>query len=213
MEIQPLHIGLDFDNTIVSYDSTIGLLAEEMFTLPPELPRTKIGLRDHLRDTGRENEWTAFQGILYGPGMAYAQPFDGAIETMQALKAQGHKLTIVSQRSRRPYSGPSHDLHEAARFWIAKHLHVAGLFVAQELNPDCSAAVNFLESRDAKIAKIAELGCHIFVDDLPEVLEAPGFPEEAVGVLFAPGKEGSSEAGHNCISTWQELPELLSQLP
>jgi len=80
-----MRIGLDLDNTIVCYCQAIALLAEEMFELPGEVPRSKLGLRDHLRAAGREPEWTAFQGELYGPGMRYAQPFEGAIATMQQL--------------------------------------------------------------------------------------------------------------------------------
>ena len=83
----PIKLGLDFDNTIVCYDAAIEVLAEEMFDLPPEVPRTKLGLRNYLRAEGREPEWTVFQGELYGPGMRHAQPFEGAIETMLQLVA------------------------------------------------------------------------------------------------------------------------------
>lgn len=213
MASQSLRIGLDFDNTIVCYNQAIAVLAEEMFALPTQLPRTKLALRDHLRAAGREAEWTAFQGALYGPGMAHAQPFEGAIDTMQQLVVAGHDLVIVSHRSRRPYAGPAHDLHAAATEWVAQRLQTAGLFLAQEPDPAGSSAVNFLETREAKVARIAELGCQVFVDDLPEVLDAPGFPEATVGVLFAPGTQGSSEPGHHRISAWQQLPALLSQLP
>lgn len=100
-------IGLDLDNTIVCYDRAIRLLADKLHQLPSSVPRTKLGLRDFLRTLGREEDWTAFQGELYGPGMKYAQPFNGAISAMQMLKSQGHDLAIVSHRSRRPYAGKS----------------------------------------------------------------------------------------------------------
>ena len=213
MTTQSLRIGLDFDNTIVCYDAAIAVLAEELFDLPPEVPRTKLGVRDHLRATDRAPEWTSFQGALYGPGMAHAQPFEGAIETMQSLVRQGHQLTIVSHRSRRPYAGPPHDLHAAARRWVGRRLQSAGLFLNDPADPAGEGIVNFLETREAKVARLAELGCQVFVDDLPEVLEAPGFQEGTVGVLFAPGGEGSSAQGYHRIAAWRELPDLLAQLP
>jgi hypothetical protein len=213
MATQPLKIGLDFDNTIVCYDSAIAVLAEQMFTLPPEVPRTKLGLRDHLRGSGREPEWTAFQGALYGPGMAYAQPFQGAIETMQALLEEGHQLMIVSHRSRRPYAGPPHDLHVAASEWISQRLQSAGLFLKDGHDPTGSTTVNFLETRDAKVTRIGELGCEVFVDDLQEVLDDPTFPENTVGVLFAPCCQATHLRVDYCISTWQELPGLIAKLP
>ena len=44
-----MRIGLDFDNTIVCYDQAIKQLADELLELPEDDPRTKLGLRDHLR--------------------------------------------------------------------------------------------------------------------------------------------------------------------
>ena len=212
MASQSLRIGLDFDNTIVCYDQAIAVLAEEMLALPPQLPRTKLALRDHLRAAGREAEWTAFQGALYGPGMVHAQPFEEAIETMQQLVVAGHDLVIVSHRSRRPYAGPAHDLHAAAREWLAQRLQPAGLFLGQEPDPAGSSAVNFLETRDAKVARIAELGCQVFVDDLPEVLAAPDFPASSTGILFDPSGSTSAPQGQHRISAWKQLPDLLAQL-
>jgi len=198
-----MRIGLDFDNTIVCYDRAIAQLAEELFELPEEVPRTKRGLRDYLRAKGREPEWTAFQGELYGPGMRYAQPFEGAITTIKQLEAEGHELVIISHRSRRPYAGPPHDLHAAARGWIVERLQSNGLF-----NGDGSVA-NFLETREEKVACISELGCLAFLDDLPEVLKAPGFPEQTLRILFDPS--GAREALPECclITAWSELIEVL----
>jgi len=203
-----MRIGLDFDNTIVCYDQAIALLAEELFELPEEVPRTKLGLRDHLRAKGREPEWTAFQGELYGPGMRYAGPFEGAIATMQQLVAAGHELVIVSHRSRRPYAGLPHDLHAAARAWVADRLQSAGLFGAA----GDEARVHFLETRDQKLAMIGQLGCDVFLDDLPEVLAAPEFPEATRAFLFDPEAAVTARDHRNTsvITAWAQLPLQLA---
>ena len=199
-------IGLDFDNTIVCYDKAIAQLAEELFELPEEVPRTKLGLRDHLRASAREPEWTAFQGELYGPGMRYAQPFKGAVETMMQLVTAGHELVIVSHRSRRPYAGEPHELHSAARNWVAEVLQSAGLFTGDNGN------VNFFETRKEKVARIAELGCTAFLDDLPEVLGDPGFPSSVTGILFDPSGGTPAAEGQRCISAWPELGAIVGAL-
>jgi hypothetical protein len=198
-----IKVGLDLDNTIVCYDAAIAVLTDELFDLPPEVPRTKLGLSAYLRRNNREPEWTAFQGELYGPGMCHAQPFEGAIETMQQLVEAGHDLVIVSHRSRRPYAGKPHDLHAAARRWVAERLQSAGMF--KEKN----GSVNFLETRLEKVARIVELGCDAFLDDLPEVLEAPGFPTNTMGILFDPTRSASPPEGQYRISKWPELKEVL----
>ena len=202
-----MRIGLDFDNTIVCYDQAIALLAEELFELPAEVPRTKLGLRNYLRATGRELEWTAFQGELYGPGMRYAEPFDGAIATMQQLLAEGHELMIISHRSRRPYAGDPHDLHLAARNWVAEWLKSTGLFA------EANGSVNFLETRQEKVARIAELACQAFLDDLLEVLGDSAFPVSTAGILFDPSGGSATPECHHRISAWPELGEMLATLP
>lgn len=201
-----IKLGLDFDNTIVCYDDAITVLANKILDLPPEVSRTKLGLRDYLRKNNRESEWTAFQGELYGPGMKHARAFEGAIEAMLELSNKGYELVIVSHRSRRPYAGKPHDLHSAALSWIAEHLQSKGLFV------DENASVNFLETFQEKLERIGKLGCQIFLDDLPQVLEASGFPVIAKGILFDPsGTESLSDAQYR-ISSWTELNEIVVNL-
>jgi hypothetical protein len=192
-----MRIGLDFDNTIVCYDQAIQQLADELFHLPEEVPRTKLGLRDYLRCEGREAEWTVFQGELYGPGMRYAQPFEGATATMQQLIAEGHDLAIVSHRSRWPYEGRRHDLHNAAQEWIATRLRPAGIFCSDR------EPVYFMESKHEKICRIAELGCAVFLDDLPELLCSSEFPDATTGILFKPGDPCLENI--KSISNWSQL--------
>ena len=205
-----MRIGLDFDNTIACYDQAIAALADELFELPEGVPRTKLGLRNFLRAADREPEWTAFQGELYGPGMRWAEPFPGAITTMQELIAEDYELFIVSHRSRRPYAGRQHDLHAAARDWVADHLQSAGLFGSVG---DISS-VRFLETLEEKVRTIAQLGCRAFLDDLPQVFAASGFPPKTAAIWFDPaGASKGLESGNaSPISTWSQLPAQLSAL-
>jgi hypothetical protein len=198
-----MRIGLDFDNTIVCYDQAIALLSDEQFDLPTELPRTKLSLRNFLRTTGREPEWTAFQGELYGPGMRYAKPFDGAIKAMQDLVGKGHSLVIVSHRSLKPYGGRPHDLHEAARNWVHEHLQRAGLF------GNAQNDVSFLETKKEKLACIRALGCNTFVDDLPEIFQSADFPDKTHGILFDPSGAEKAHWVGNRITYWHELAKTL----
>jgi hypothetical protein len=175
-----MRIGLDLDNTLACYDATFAALAACEPDLPAGLQHTKLGLRDHLRRTGREPRWTELQGDAYGPGMRLARPFPGALEFIGNARAAGHCVIIISQRSPRPFAGKPHDLHASARQWIAEHLRDANgaLFDAAGVFLECD--------RDAKIARIRACVCDVFVDDLPEVLEHPRFPTTTLRVLFAP---------------------------
>jgi hypothetical protein len=195
-------IGLDFDNTIVNYSDAIARLGKERFELPKGLPVNKVNLRDFLRSEGREREWTEFQGELYGPGMRYADPYRGAIETMRNFSAGGHRLVIISHRTKLPYAGRPYDLHASAVGWVTARLSSQGLFSED--------AVYFLETRADKIEMIASLNCEVFVDDLPEVLSDPNFPKSTKGILFDPDDLNSDFKAKCKIRSWKELSAQLS---
>jgi hypothetical protein len=90
---------------------------------------------------------------------------------------------------------------------VAERLQSTGLFAAD------NGSVNFLETRQEKVARIAELGCQVFLDDLPEVLGDSGFPASAAGILFDPSGGSTAQEGQRRISAWPELGELLVTLP
>src|SRR5262245_9514091 len=113
-----MRVGIDFDNTIVGYDALFHRAAVEQGLVPPELSATKVAVRDHLRSIGREDEWTELQGHVYGPRMGEAAPFPGVLNFFRWARDLRLELTIVSHRTRHPFIGPKHDLHEAARGWV-----------------------------------------------------------------------------------------------
>ena len=201
-------IGLDFDNTIVRYDNAIKVLSEDIPNLPPDLPRTKLSLRNFLRDENREDEWTLFQGKLYGPGMRFADPFPQAITSMKALICLGHELVIVSHRSKRPYAGEPYDLHFFAQQWITDNLRPQGLFNLDTDQPN----VFFLESKSEKISKITSLNCQVFIDDLPEIFSDLNFPARTKRFLFNPNNQPIANSDHPflLLDHWNDLPQYIS---
>ncbi len=108
-------IGVDFDNTIVCYDGLFHKLAVEQGLVPANLPPAKNAVRDYLRQTGQEDRWTELQGYAYGPGMKQAQLFPGVLEFFDRCRQAGVEVFIISHRTRYPFLGERHDLHQAAR--------------------------------------------------------------------------------------------------
>ncbi|MGE3726758.1 MAG: haloacid dehalogenase-like hydrolase [Candidatus Sericytochromatia bacterium] len=170
-----MRIGLDFDNTLVSYDQLFWTLAREQHGLPADIPAHKQAVRDYLRQQNQEEAWIYLQGEVYGGQMHRAQAFPGVAEFMQAAQAQGHDLFIVSHKTRNPFRGPAYDLHAAAREWL--DLQGWGLQPEQAF---------FELSKEAKRDRIATLAVELFVDDLPEFLSLEGFPSTTQRVLFDP---------------------------
>lgn len=198
-------LGLDFDNTIVSYDEVFHRVAVEGGHVPAGLPASKEAVRDFLRNAGTEDAWTEMQGTVYGSRMAEARAFDGALETISSIKAQGHRVVIVSHKTRFPFLGERHDLHAAARRWLDAH----GFFDPQGLGFQASD-VFFELTKEEKLARIARESCTHFVDDLPEILSHPLFPPGVEKLLFAPAS-ATGRGGLTSVSKWPEIPLWLAR--
>lgn len=175
-----MHIGLDFDNTIVSYDGLFHKVALEGGWITPAVPVSKVSVRDHLRGIGKEDVWTEMQGHVYGARMDEAAAYPGVIDFLVWARSSTIAVSIVSHKTRHPFLGKQYDLHEAARHWIDLHLADAS---GPLVHPD---GVFFELTKDAKVQRIADIGCNVYVDDLPEILLAAGFPDSTAKLLFDP---------------------------
>ena len=136
--------------------------------------------------------------------MDEAQAFPHVIQVIQHLKAKGHTLAIVSHKTKYPYLGKQYDLHAAARGWIEKYL-------CENSSPLILSENIFFELiKEAKLARIAQFNCDIFIDDLPEILLAPNFPLTTQGFLFDPeGQHLTMQlANIKMISSWLALCNL-----
>ena len=203
-----MRIGLDFDNTIVCYDELFHCLAAERSLVPAGITMSKSQVRDHLRKTGREDEWTRLQGEAYGPRIREASPFPGALDFISLCHRESIPLFIISHKTRRPFLGEPHDLHAAAQGWLEHH----GFFSP---GTGLTRADVFLEETKAnKLARIDRQQCSHFVDDLPEILADVAFPADTHRILFSPSNSAvnrASGAAVQSVSSWDQLSSLLFQ--
>ena len=197
-------VGLDFDNTIVCYDQLFHRLAREQGLIPETVPVTKGAVRDHLRSIDREPEWTAMQGVGYGPRISDAEPFPGVKDFLAGCKAAGVRVVIVSHKTKHPYLGPKYDLHEAAHTFLTAH----GFYetAATGLSPD---SVYLELTKQSKLDRIGALGCDVFVDDLPEFLGEPTFPAKPRKILFDPADANTDRADYTRVTAWAQIASLV----
>lgn len=173
-------IGVDFDNTIVSYDKIFHEYALKQSLIPSNLPINKTSVRDYLRSKGLEDIWTEMQGEVYGNRMLEAQMFSGVKESFRRAKILGHSIFIVSHKTQFPFKGPKYNLHESAMEWIKE----VKLF--DEETDDNLKNVFFEVTKEDKLNRIKYIGCQIFIDDLPEILTDPVFSSTTQKILFDP---------------------------
>ncbi len=175
-------IGIDFDNTIACYDGVFHAAALERGLIPPDIATDKTSVRNHLRNVGREPDWTELQGYVYGARMDLVLPYPDVLDFVAQARAAGHDIAIVSHKTQHPFMGPPYDLHAAAR----------GFLAAQRFD----VPAHFELTLPEKIARIAALRCDAFIDDLPELLAEPDFPQPTRAILFDPD-------GHAPDGTWK----------
>lgn len=199
-----MRIGIDFDNTIVCYDDAFYRAARDRGLIPADVTPTKGGVRDWLRAEGREPDWTALQGYIYGARMDLAEPFPGVRDFMRAAVQAGCAIDIVSHKTRHPYRGEKYDLHKAALDWI----EAQGFFSDRSLGLD-RAHVHLELTKEGKLARIGALGCDSFIDDLPELLGEPDFPTDTRRVLFDPNDAAPDDPCYARARSWREISGML----
>ena len=198
-----MRIGIDFDNTIVSYDGVFHAAALERGLIPTHLSRDKNSVRDYLNGDGRADAFTELQGYVYGTRMELAAPYPGFADFVATAGKAGHELFVVSHKTRTPIRGPQHDLHAAARGFLAAH-GLVGLG-SDRIDP---GNVFFALTKEDKVARAALLRCDVFIDDLPEIFALPGFPAGMRCILFDPEAQFAAAAREGKLrlcSSWTEI--------
>jgi len=192
-----VRIGLDFDNTLVCYDRLFLKLGHERGLLPQGFPADKTAVRDFLRRTGREEDWTEMQGLAYGPRITEAELFPGAREFVCSAVGAGWGLFVVSHKTPHPLLGPAFDLHTAARSFLRS----AGVVGPGGL---AEGAVFLEPTKEGKARRLTQLELDAFVDDLPEFLDHPLFPSDVRRLLFCPS--GSAVEGPwELTRSWEQV--------
>ena len=191
MRAVPKRFGFDLDNTLIDYS-----VAVQKYCLNEGLNECKTldSLRSLLRrsdTTGRL--WQLAQGWLYTDGLLYARSGHGAVELCEFLRNSNFELMIVSHKTTHtPDFCGQKPLREIATKWI-NNSDLADYFLGNE-------QIYYEATRASKVERIQKLKFNYFVDDLVEVFQEPGFPQDVSSFLLS---------GTGSELTWvQSVPSL-----
>lgn len=199
-------IGVDLDNTIVSYDDILYRVAIELELIGPEISRSKKAVRDTIRQLpDGEIEWQKLQAEIYGPRMVEAQLIDGVADFFRQCHSRCIDVYIVSHKTKfANYDRTGTNLRMSALNWLESQ----GLFSSDGMG--LSRKRVFFESTSlAKIERIDVLGCTHFIDDLEETFLEEIFPPEVVKILFDPHDLYAPRPGVKICSSWVEISRYL----
>ncbi len=197
-------IGIDFDNTIVSYDSLFYETALERGVIKAHTPPNKKAVRDAIRTSYGDVEWQRLQGAVYGPGIGRAKPADGVLDFLRMSEELGCSCYIVSHKTLfSPHDETHTNLRTAALNWLQEK----GFFKEVSLTIR-HERVFFENTRQQKIAKIKSLICDVFIDDLQEILSDETLSTNLMKILYDPHEQHQKGDMHIC-STWPEITAVV----
>ena len=189
-------ITLDLDNTIICYDEAFRAAAAQLYCLPESgIATNKSSIKAAALACGGNDLWTRLQGIAYGEQIDKATLFLGCAEFVASAQEE---LVIVSHKTQFPVRGDKTDLREAAANWVRS-------------TPLASLPLHFFDTREAKVAKVAELRPRALIDDLPDVFKTPRFPSATAFILFDPENTHPLWTTSPRLRSWHEAHQLLFQ--
>lgn len=203
-----MRIGLDFDNTLASYEDVFAPIAKRDGFVADDFIGGKRETRDAVRaSSGGERSWMALQGRVYGRYMPAAHLFPGVEMFLHHCRKSGARVFIISHKTLYGhYDEQKVDLRNAALTWMTEH----GFF-----DPDIFAIdpndVTFTTTREEKIDCIRALDVDIFIDDLEEVLNHPNFPTKTQRIHFDPTGQ-THNSNWPCFAHWQAITDKVFPL-
>ena len=197
-----IKLGIDFDNTLITYDLLFKKAALEKNLIPINFPESKSLIRNYLREKGQEKLFTILQGEVYGSRIFEATQSEGMYDSLTKAKNNGIELFIISHKTKTPYEGPKYNLHNAASNWLEKNLFFekSGINIPRK-------NVYFEVTKTKKIKRIESLGCTHFIDDLPEILDM--INPKIKKILYNPKLIYLKNNDYINMKKWSELSKLI----
>jgi hypothetical protein len=201
-----MRIGIDFDNTLVTYDEVFGAAAAGFAAIGPGVGRQKRDIRDYLRTLpDGELTWQRLQGYVYGKGISGAQMFPGVDAFLRRCRNEGAEVVIVSHKTEFGHHDPDRvNLRDAARGWMT-----AQGFFAKDGYAIPPGNLFFEATRAEKLRRIAMLQCCCFIDDLEEVLDDPDFPPGVTRILFSQAELPGHAPAYAVCRSWNDIEKLV----
>jgi len=197
-----IKLGIDFDNTLITYDSLFKKAALEKNLIPINFPESKSLIRNYLREKGQEKLFTILQGEVYGSRIFEATQSEGMYDSLTKAKNNGIELFIISHKTKTPYEGRKYNLHNAASNWLEKNLFFekSGINISRK-------NVYFEVTKTKKIKRIESLGCTHFIDDLPEILDM--INPKIKKILYNPKLNNLKNNDYINMKNWSELLKII----
>jgi len=168
--------GIDFDNTIVNYDSVFKNILKKDKKINRKNLNSKISIRNYFLKKNKLNEWRKIQSKVYANHIFKAVVNKEILKLMKFLDSKKINFYIVSHKTLYPYIGKRINLHKASRKWLKINVF------NKKNNFKKKNRIFFEKTKAKKIAKIKSLKVTHFIDDLDEILNK--LPKKVIGIKY-----------------------------
>lgn len=195
-----LKIGIDFDNTIVSYDSIFHKYALREKWIDSTVLESKNAVRNSIREKLGNDVWIKLQAIVYGEAMSEAAFTPGAEIFLRWCRTQKIPFFIISHKTQYAANDKRKDLRTPAIEWMKAHDFFSRSFLGLKIGEH----VFFEATRKEKFDRMKRCGITHFIDDLQEVLLDSQFPKSIEPLYYNPRHE-KCEGIFKSFSSWEDI--------
>ncbi len=202
-----IHIGLDFDNTIVLYDEIFYRFALEKGYISTKIKKSKKDVRNELIRQNKEYLFTEMQGFIYGKAIENAPIQKGFLNSLKKLSKLNYKISIVSHKTKYPIRGYKYNLHQSALNWLKKNniLNNNDLKIYEK-------DVFFETTEEKKIRRIEKIRCTHYVDDLEKILVRLNNKIKKIHFINMYEKQENINLNFYYLRNWDYFEELIKKI-
>ena len=205
-----MKIGIDLDNTIISYDIAFQVAAFDRGLIREDCEHTKQEISREIKS--RENgeiEWQRLQGYVYGKGIGAAHIFPGVYRFLWRCYSRGIDVEIVSHKTEYGHFDPErYSLRKSAICFLQeqKILHKDNKVDNKQLISN----ITFTSTQEEKTSYIAGGNFDYFIDDLEEIVESKNLTY--INTILFNGSDGYSwdEINSTILGDWTEKESHLA---
>lgn len=201
--VNQVKIGIDLDNTIISYDKAFQVGALSKGLIDKSCKLHKKALRDLIRGLpDGEIEWQKLQGYVYGEGINEADLFPGVYRFLWRCKQRKIDVEIVSHKTKFGHFDKNKiSLRDSATNFLKNQ----GLL--DNKNP-LIKKVSYKSTRKEKIDYIKENNFELFIDDLEEIVFSEELKNQK-GILFSHDNLSNTSSNVSISKSWEDISQKI----
>jgi hypothetical protein len=198
-----MRIGIDLDNTIISYDKAFQLAAKSKGLVAKDCNLNKKGIRNLIRQ--RENgelEWQKLQGYVYSEGLQNAKLFPGVFRFLWLCRERKFQVEVVSHKTEYGHF----DQRKISIRDIATNF-LATKSLISDVNP-LLQKITYKSTKQEKIDYIKQRNFDYFVDDLEEIVNSKALEKQKT-ILFAEEYHEIKDSKKLYAQSWDEITQII----